>query len=176
MSQFYQSTVSGNVPPSVATQYVTDNGTAVPSGNILNVKGKPGDGIVTSADPNLSNNLYISIANTQVDTGQTIGLQTINLSTIILGAAGTYFFEVRVAAYEATTPLGAGFSTYTTFRTDGATATIIGDTDSIEHAEGALVGTSVQMTTSGNNAILQVTGVSGLTIDWGCVSVYVYRG
>ena len=166
-------TSSGPVPPTVATSYVTDNGTAVPAANILNVKGL--NGIVTSAYPNLSNNLYISIQNTQIDTGQTVGLQTIDLSTIPLGAAGTYFFEVRVAAFDAATPLSGGFSTYTTFRTDGVTAVVIGDTDAIEHVEGALVGTVVLMAGSGNNAIVRVTGVAGHTIDWGCASVYVSR-
>lgn len=45
MSQFYVSSSSGSLPPSVATSYVTDDGIAIPSGNILNVLG--GDGIET---------------------------------------------------------------------------------------------------------------------------------
>jgi hypothetical protein len=167
-------TSSGPVPPTVATSYVTDNGTAIPASNVLNVNGS--NGIVTSANPNLSNNLVISLQNTQVDTGQTIGLQTINLSTIPLGAAGTYFFESRLAAYTSSGPLGGGFSTYTTLRSDGSSATLIGDTDAIEHMEGALIGVVIEMVPSGNNAVLQVTGVTGLTIDWGAISVYVYRG
>lgn len=175
MSQIIKpSSGSTPIPPEVATSYVTDNGTAVPAANVLNVLGQ--NGVVTSANPNGSNNLIISIQNTQIDTGQTIGATTINLSTIPLGAAGTYFFECRVAAYNASTPLAGGYSTFTTFRTDGVTAVVVGDTDAIEHVEGALDDTLVEMVGSGNSALLQVTGVAGLTIDWGAVSLYVYRG
>jgi hypothetical protein len=175
MSQIFKA-ITGNIPlpPDIPTQFTTDDGVAIPAANNLNVLGQ--NGIVTSADPNGSDNLIISIQNTQIDTGQTIGATTINLSTIPLGAAGTYFFECRVVAYEASTPLGGGYSTFTTFRTDGVTAVVIGDTDAIEHVEGALDDTVVEMVGSGNSALLQVTGVAGLTIDWGAVSLYIYRG
>jgi len=39
MSQFYQGTVAGSLPPSVPTQFNTQNGIATPSGNILIVNG-----------------------------------------------------------------------------------------------------------------------------------------
>lgn len=50
MSQFFQSSSGGSLPPSVATSYVTNSGTAVPSSNILNVIGS--NGISTSASGN----------------------------------------------------------------------------------------------------------------------------
>lgn len=50
MSQFFQGVTAGSLPPSVATSYVTDNGTAIPAANILNVLG--GDGAETEGSGN----------------------------------------------------------------------------------------------------------------------------
>ncbi len=50
MSQIIIPSSGGTPPPSVATSYVTDNGTAVPSLNILNVLG--GDGVITEGSGN----------------------------------------------------------------------------------------------------------------------------
>jgi len=45
MSQFYQGVTAGDLPPSVATQFTTDDGNfAIPSGNNVNVF-TPGNGI-----------------------------------------------------------------------------------------------------------------------------------
>lgn len=52
MSQFYQGVTSGSLPPSVPTQFTTDNGSvAIPTGNNINVftPGNGTDGIATSA-------------------------------------------------------------------------------------------------------------------------------
>lgn len=57
MSQFFVSENAGNVPPPVATSYTTDNGTAIPALNVLQIKGI--EGISTRANPNNSNLLQI---------------------------------------------------------------------------------------------------------------------
>jgi hypothetical protein len=58
MSQFFQGTTAGSLPPVVATSYVTDSGIAIPAANILNVIG--GDGIQTSG---AGNTLTINVVN-----------------------------------------------------------------------------------------------------------------
>jgi hypothetical protein len=50
------------IPPEVATEYVTNSGTAIPALNILNVIG--GTGITTEASPDGSNNLIINATGT----------------------------------------------------------------------------------------------------------------
>jgi hypothetical protein len=99
-------------------------------------------------------------------TGTSVGAVTVDLITIPLGAvAGTFQFEARAKGYEATGPDGCGYNIYATFITDGVTATLVGDQDIFN--EGAtLVDADAYFVESGNNAVLQVLGVTGLTIDW----------
>ena len=52
-------TQSGPPPPTVATSYVTDDGTAIPAANVLNILGDVGTS--TFADPNLGNTIRIRV-------------------------------------------------------------------------------------------------------------------
>ncbi len=177
MSQIYKpGTGGGALPPEVATSYVTDDGTAIPAANILNVLGE--NGVVTSADPNGSNNLIISLQNSVIDQGQTINVQTIDLTTIDCSVAGTYFIEARVSAYTTAGNNGAGLSLYATVISTGAAATVLDDTDAIAHISPVIdtADLDYEFVASGTDAILQVTGVAATTINWGAFSVYVFRG
>lgn len=58
MSQVIKNLASGPVPPSVATSYVTDSGTAIPAVNILNVLG--GSGVSTAGS---GNTITVSVVN-----------------------------------------------------------------------------------------------------------------
>jgi len=96
----------------------------------------------------------------------TVGATTQDLLTVDLGAvAGTFQFEARVKAFESTTPAGAGYNIYGTFTTDGANATLVGNQD-VYNEDAALINADAYFTATGNNAILQVLGVAGLTIVW----------
>lgn len=105
-------------------------------------------------------------ANAFTGTDSTVGATTADIITIPLGAvAGTFQFEARVKGYESTGPDGCGYNIYATFITDGATATLVGDQDIFN--EGAtLVDADAYFIASGNDAVLQVLGVTGLTIVW----------
>lgn len=99
-------------------------------------------------------------------TATTVGATTANLITVALGAvAGTFQFEARVKAFESTTPAGAGYNLYATFTTDGVAATLVGNQD-VFNEDVALAAADAYFIASGNNAVLQVLGVAGLTLDW----------
>lgn len=121
-------------------------------------------------------NGFVSLRNTYVDQAQTIGAVTADITTIPLVVAGTYTFESRVSAWTTTGPAGGGFSINGVLRSDGVTATLIGDSDGFLHSDAALNSADVNIISSGNNAIVRVTGVLGLTINWGAVTFYVFRG
>lgn len=174
MSQIIKNLASGPVPPSVATLYTEDVGTATPALNNLNVFG--GDGISTSG---AGNTITISVQNGFTDQAETIGATTADITTVPLTVAGTYTFEVRVAAWKTAGGAGesgAGYSINGVLRSDGASVTLIGDSDGFAHSDTELDDADVNIIASGSDAIVRVLGVSGLTINWGAFSVYVFRG
>ena len=162
MSQIYKS-VSGS--PAVATSYVTDSGTAVPAANILNVLGT--DGVITSGT---GNTLTISLESANNASGQTVGAQSVAITTFDMGAtAGTYAFRISVAAFVSSgtdAGEGAGYFFTGACRTDGATATLIGTEDSFKVEDASLVTADATLAVSGNDIRVEVDGVIGDTIEW----------
>ncbi len=176
MSQIYKPLSSGPIPPSIATSYVTDSGTAVPAANVLNIftndtTDNNANGI---QDTGSGNTVTILLTNRFHGSATTIGATTADLVTFALGATpGTYIFEINTAAFNPSTPAGAGYKTYATVRTNGIAGTLIDDQDAIINEDAALVTSDDNVVISGNNAIFRVTGVAGLTIDWVTVGTYV---
>lgn len=168
MSQVY---LGASANPAVPIQFTADTGIAVPAGNNLNILGE--NGIVTSAS---GSTVTISqdIA-TLSGTVQTIGAVTGDTITFDLGAVpGTYKFTILTAAFEPTGPESAGYFTKTTFRTNGAAAFLTGTVDTDSEEDIPLLGASMTAVASGNNIIIRVTGVAGLTVSWKSVAEYVF--
>ena len=149
-----------------------DIGGAVGPDGAFNINLLTGNGLTTTGVP-ATNTITITRDDTPNNgSGQTIGAVTTNLITIALGATpATYAIEARIAGFESTTPAGCGYSLFGTFRTTGAAAVICGTVDKITNEEVALVAANATIVASGNNAIVQVTGVAGLTIDWNAFSI-----
>jgi hypothetical protein len=164
----------GSSSPDIET--ITGNsGGAVGPDAAFNINLIGSNGITIVGTPG-SNTLTASLQNSEIGTGQTIGATTDDVITVALSTAGTYTFEVRVAAWESSGPYSAGYSKNAVIRSDGVTATLIGDSDGFGHTDTALDDADVNIIASGNNAIIRVLGVAGLTINWGVFSVYVFRG
>lgn len=122
-------------------------------------------------------NGFVSQAAKTTGMAQTIGAVTADVITLPLGATpGTYALEGRIAGFESTTPAGAGFQVFATVRTDGATATLVGIPDIVSNTEAAINAALADVVVSGNNAIIRVTGVALLTIDWSSDLEYTFRG
>lgn len=182
MSQIIKDLSVGPVPPSVATTYQTDDGNAVPATNILIIHGTDStedenSGIVIKggvAGTGTANEVDIVLTNKVRGTGTTVGATTADLFTFSLGATpSTFFFNCSVVEFNASTPAGASFDTFSCVRTDGVSSTVIDDTDSVTQADAALITSSSALIASGNNVIFRVTGVAGLTINWNVSGEYI---
>lgn len=186
MSQIFKNTFGSPPPPSVPTDFVTDDGTtAVPASNILNVNGSglpnpaviddDDDGISTYANPDLSNNLAIFLTNRKVGSGTTVGAGTTDLFTQALQVTpGVYNFTCYACAFAPSAPAGAGFTVFGSIRSDGVTANLVQVEDILSDKEAAIIDVTAQIVVSGNNAIFRVTGQAGLTVDWKVLATYIF--
>jgi hypothetical protein len=157
---------SGPLPPTVATSYITDDGTAIPSANILNVLG--GTGIDTYANPDLSDNLIIRLSNSGSVTTQTIGAVTSEVTIINLGATPSIgIFVCRVVGFDAGgSNNGCGYVLTAAAKTDGAVASIVQAQDKLIYEDAAFAAADANVTVNGNAVTITVLGVAGFTINW----------
>jgi len=88
------------------------------------------------------------------------------IATVALGAvAGTVSIDVDVFCFNASGPKGASLNLFGAVRTTGAAGTLIGVNNSLNVIDGAFA-ISATIVASGNNALVQVTGLGGTTINW----------
>lgn len=134
---------------------------------IAGILNNPINGQFVSIDPNTGqlgvqiNSIFFS------GSGTTVGAVTADIITISLAATpATWNLEASVSAFESSTPAGAAYQLFTGARTNGAAATAIGSVDQVVNEDAALVTGNATIVISGNSAILRVTGVAGLTIQW----------
>lgn len=173
------STSSGPVPPTVATSYVTDDGTAIPAANILNVNGidsttNNANGIFTQADPNGSNNLRVVLSNriqitatTSDGAGQT---QAVTLFTPTDDTAIT--FSALIIGYDAPNNVAAGGSQQGVARKTGGAVTIVGTNDSLDESDAALNAVDWDVIATGADLQGQFVGIAGRTITWTMTFTY----
>lgn len=174
-------TSSGPVPPVVPTTFVTDvNSPAIPAANILNVYGNDttannANGIYTDGSSG-SNTLTVYITNRFQGTVTTTGAVTSAMITFVPTVVGTYTIECRIAAYNTTSLLGAGYSLFGSVRYDGVNSNICGLVDRIVNEEGAMSSANATLTVSGANILINGVGYAAQTINWSAVALYTYVG
>lgn len=182
MSQIYKPlTSSGPIPPIIPTSFVTDvNSPAIPAANILNVLGNDSttnnvNGIYTDGSSG-SNTLTVFISNRVQGTVTTVGAATSPIVTFVPTTIGTYSFEVRIAAYNTTSSLGAAYSVFGSARFDGVNANLIDIPDKITNEEGAMSSANTSFTVSGASILINGIGYVGQTINWAAVGLYTFVG
>lgn len=181
MSQFYVGVTAGALPPSVATSYVTDDGTAIPAANILNVLGidsteNNANGILTRANPNLGNTVDVILSNRIQGVITTSDATPTPIITFTPTVIGTYTIEIRIAAFNTTDTLGAGYSLFGTGRFDGVNSNLCGTADRIVNEETGMGTASATFTVSGASILINAVGIAAKTINWSAVGLYTFVG
>ncbi len=168
-------TSTGPVPPAVPTSFVTDSGTAVPALNILNLI--TNDTVANNdngiTDTGSGNTVTILLTNRQTGTVTTTDATLTTIQSVALGATpGIFYVYGNVQGFNSSTPAGGSYAFSGGYRTDGATATELGVELHDEFEDPALVTADIFLSTSGNNILLQVQGVAGLSINWNSLLEY----
>lgn len=159
MSQY---TLPVSSTPAVPTTFTADSGSATPAANNINILGD--DGLTTSGS---GDTITIALDGTCDGSGTTVGATTADLCTIDAGGtAGCYTLQVQVVGFDSGTPSGASYVLTNGIRTTGAAAALTGTTDKTVNEEAAIATANADIVVSGNNIIVRVTGVAGLTINW----------
>lgn len=173
-------TSSGPIPPNIPTSFVTDSGTVIPAANVVNLNGgattaNNDNGITVIANPDGSNNAVFQLTNRVSGNVTTSNATPTILTTFALGATpAVYNFDIQVVGYDVTDNLGVGYFISGSVRTTGAAAVLVGTPDKITNEEVGTTGCDANLTVSGNNAVVQVTGLAAKTIDWKALSEYIF--
>lgn len=176
------STTAGPVPPDVPTQFTADDATVgVPVANNFNLFSNDTtannvNGIQTTTIANGSANHFTQLTNRLQGAVQTVGLVTTPIITFTPTTIGTYSIEARVAAYNTTSLLGAGYSMFAAIRFDGVNSTLCGTPDRIVNEEGTMSSASCTITVSGANILVNGVGYAAQTINWSAVGLYTFVG
>lgn len=172
MSQIFKPlTSSGPIPPIIPTSFPTDDGTAIPALNVLNVNGldsieNNNNGIFTRASPNLSNNLQVILSNRISVTATTVGATNQLVTVLTPTAATSVTFRVLITAYDTANNQAVGGELLGLARALGGVATVVGTNDAFDEADAALATADWDVVATGANLQASFTGVAGRTLQW----------
>ena len=183
------SATAGPVPPYVPTDFQTDignsnpavtPGTVTPALNIIQILGASNnfdtdDGILTNADPNNGNIVYVELTNRIQGGTTTLDATPTTLSSYTMTQVGTYIFEMKASAFNVTDSLGAGYNLFATARFDGTNSYLCGTPDKIVNEEAGMNLCDFNVVVGGVGSGLvsfQGTGLAGKEIIWCSVCLY----
>ncbi len=172
MSQITRYRDGGTAAPDIETLTGNTGGPVGPDGAFnINILGA--DGVVTTGNPGTNT---ITITQTgdayTIATGQTIGAVTANIFTLTLGANNAATVQATVTGAVSDYSAALVGRTCGGARRAGAGAILVGSpiSDFSEDSAGAPL---IDIVVSGNNIIVQVTGVGAQTWNWRAQVHYV---
>lgn len=150
-----------------------DVGGAVGVDAAFNINLLTGDGL-TSTGNSVTNTITFTLDGLTQATATTVGAVTADIITIPLGAvATTYFVEAKIVGYNVSVPSGCGYNLLAAVRTNGIAAVFVNLQDKYNAEDGATFGADANFVISGNNLIVRVLGVVGLTINWKATTIAI---
>jgi hypothetical protein len=161
---------SNKTSPASDVEFITGNsGGAVGPDAAFNLNLLGAEEVIVTGSP-ATNTLTIDSIN---GSANTVGAVTADLITLPLGAVPAgYSFYVIISGFDITTPSIATYSITGGIRTTGAAA-VRDATPSYSDSEAApMIPTDDDLIAVGNNAVVRVTGVAGLTIHWKAKIIY----
>ncbi len=175
MSQIIKNLLSGPVPPSVATSYETQDGTAVPLANVLiihaidstenNINGIISKGGV--AGTGTQNEVDIVLTNRATGAVSTTDATPTTIITFSLGASpGVYTFVGTISGFNSTVASGGSYQFVAGARTTGVAGTLIASQISDIFEEAGMSASDISVSVSGNDFLVTVTGIAATNISW----------
>lgn len=151
-----------------------DIGGPVSPDNNYNINLLTGPGLTSTGVP-VSNTITWTLDNYyNLITTTTNATPDVSMAIPLGSVAGVYTFDINISAYNTTDVSGGGYSLFGTVRTNGTTATLIGLPDKIINNEPSMSTSDASLIVSGNNAVLQVTGILAKVINWRAIVFYTY--
>lgn len=193
MSQIFKASASiSPLPPAVPTSFNTQDGNAVPSGNILlvnaydstedNDNGITTKGGIAAGDPPGSgavNEMDIYLTNRATGTVSTADATPTTALTFDLASAGldgVYMIEGTVVAYDVTDSAGGAYTFVSGAITIGGVGTEIGTEFKDVLEQPAMATADFTVTVVGNDLIVTVIGILAKNINWNVSINYRFVG
>lgn len=169
MSQFFTGVSSGNLPPEIPLNFLTEfaedgtpNGISQASSNDLYVTGS--QGIITQTESTGATDDTILIHYTAGE-GTTAGATTADCLTLTTSSNSAFTASVYVVGYE-TSGLVFGGQMIIVAKNLAGTASIVSELSKIKGGDAALTTADITAVASGSNVIIRTTGVATYNINW----------
>lgn len=123
----------------------------------------------------VDSNGFVQLKNQIIGTVTTSNDTPTTIITLPLGVtAGSYLFRIDISGFNASTPAAVGYFITSGMKTTGIVASVLPNQIGDEFEDTALALCDWNVLPSSNNAIIQVKGATGLSINWKAVLTFTF--